>query len=411
MLVVMKQNDPAVPRPDRHLPRTLCELSLAVHGGVLIDSTKAIRTSLVMANAYELPEDPSEISWSATDPSLYTRNSGYNQVALEEKLAALEHGEEAVALASGVAALHSVFFTHVRAGDHVVVSDVVYESTWRLWSELLPQRYGIEATFVDITDLDALRAAMRSNTKLVCTEAIANPTTKVADIDAIAKIVHEYDAILMVDSTFTPSPLFRPLEHGADLVVHSLTKYINGHGDATGGAVIGSEELVDPIKADAMVDVGGIISPFNAWQIQRGSVTLPLRLRQCYDSAQAIAEFLEQDERIQYVYYPGLASHPQHDLAVRQFGAGNLGGTIAFAVRGDHDAQNRFVSKLRLITSAFSLGEDHSLIVYTGIKGAQVKAYPEPFRTYGHLRISVGLEDAGDLVTDISGALDETFPV
>jgi len=397
-------------RPDRGRPQTLSELSLSVHGGVLTDSTKALRTPLVMANSYELPEDPSEISWSATAPGLYTRNSGHNQVALEQKLAALEHGESAVALASGVAALHSVFFTHVRAGDHVVVSDVTYEATWRLWTELLPGRYGIETTFVDITELDALRAALRPETRLVCIEAIANPTTQVADVEAVAEIVHENGALLMLDSTFTPPPFYRPLEHGADLVVHSLTKYINGHGDAMGGAVIGAARLIDPIKEDAMVDVGGIISPFNAWQIQRGSVTLPLRLRQHYGSAQAIAEFLEQDERIEYIYYPGLASHPQHKLAVRQFGAENLGGTIAFAVRGGPEAQNRFVSKLRLITSGFSLGHDDSLIVHVGADGPRVANYPEPFREHGHLRLSVGIEDTSDLLADLAAALDEAFP-
>ncbi|MCS3426850.1 methionine-gamma-lyase [Mycolicibacterium mucogenicum 261Sha1.1M5] len=402
----MKTN---IERPDRTHPQSLSELSLAVHGGILRDSTKALRTPLVMANSYELPEDPSEISWSATAPGLYTRNSGHNQVALEEKLAAMEHGEAAVALASGVAALHAVFFTHVSAGEHVVVSDVTYEATWRLWSELLPGRYGIDTTFVDVTDPEALRAAMRPNTRLVCIEGIANPTTKVADVAAIAEITHDAGAILLVDSTFTPPPFFRPIEHGADLVVHSLTKYINGHGDAMGGAVIGGRELIEPIKADAMVDVGGVISPFNAWQIQRGSVTLPLRLRQHYRSAQGIAEFLESDERVAYVYYPGLPSHPQHDLAVRQFGATNLGGTIAFAVAGDSDAQNRFVSNLALITSGFSLGHDDSLIVHVGAEGPRVAAYPEPFQAYGHLRLSVGIEDVDDLLDDLRIALDETF--
>ncbi|MGN8026862.1 trans-sulfuration enzyme family protein [Microbacterium sp. 22242] len=395
-------------RPDRGRPDTLSDASLAVHGGIRLDSTQALRTPLVMANSYQLPDDPSEISWSATAPGLYTRNTGVNQQALQEKLAALEGGEDAVALASGVAALHAVFFTHVRLGDHVVVSDVTYEATWRLWSELLPQRYGIEATFVDSADHDAVRAAMRPNTRLVCVEAIANPTTKVTDVAAIAAIAHEAGALLMVDSTYTPPPLYRPLPDGADLVVHSLTKYINGHGDAMGGAVIGRRELIEPIKADAMVDVGGIISPFNAWQIQRGSVTLPLRMRQHLASAQAIAELLAGDPRVAYVFYPGLPSHPQHELAARQF-HGGFGGMMAFAVDGDPATQNRFVANLRLITSGFSLGHDDSLIVHTGTDGGRVAAYPQPFRTMGHLRLSVGLEDVDDLLADLRGALDDTF--
>jgi methionine-gamma-lyase len=396
-------------RPDRSRAETLSELSLAVHGGNRLDSTRALRVPLVMANSYALPDDPSDISWSATAPGLYTRNTGVNQHALQEKLAALEGGEDAVALASGVAALHAVFFTHVRSGDHVVVSDVTYEATWRLWTELLPQRYGIEATFVDVTDLDAVRAAMRSNTRLVCIEAIANPTTKVADVAAVAQIIHEAGALLMVDSTFTPPPFYRPLQDGADLVVHSLTKYINGHGDAMGGAVIGSRELIEPIKADAMVDVGGVISPFNAWQIHRGSVTLPLRLRQHFASAQAVAEFLAADPRVSYVFYPGLPSHPEHDVATRQFGARGGGGMMAFAVAGDPATQNRFVANLRLITSGFSLGHDDSLIVHTGTEGGRVASYPEPFRRMGHLRLSVGLEEASDLVADLDAALDATF--
>ncbi|SDL92277.1 trans-sulfuration enzyme family protein [Microbacterium azadirachtae] len=395
-------------RPDRTRPGTLSDSSLAVHGGIQLDSTLALRTPLVMANSYQLPDDPSEISWSANAPGLYTRNTGVNQQALQEKLAALDDGEDAVALASGVAALHAVFFTYVRAGDHVVVSDVTYEATWRLWSELLPQRYGIEATFVDITDHDAVRAAMRPNTRLVCVETIANPTTQVTDVAAIAAIAHEAGAILMVDSTYTPPPVYRPLRDGADLVVHSLSKYVNGHGDAMAGAVVGSRALIDPIKADAMIDVGGIISPFNAWQIQRGSVTLPMRMRQHSESAQAIAELLDADPRVAYVSYPGLPSHPQHELAVRQFGR-SFSGMMSFAVDGDPDTQNRFVANLRLITSGFSLGHDDSLIVHTGTEGGRVAAYPEPFRRLGHLRLSVGLEDTADLLADLRAALDETF--
>ncbi|WP_053351594.1 trans-sulfuration enzyme family protein [Leucobacter musarum] len=392
-------------RPDRTQWSTLADQSLAVHAGNMMDSTRALRTPLVMANSYELPEDPSAISWSATEPGLYTRNSGLNQVALERKLAALDGGEAAVALASGVAALHAVFFTHVRTGDHVVVSDVTYEATWRLWTELLPDRYGIEATLVDVSDPDALRGAMRPNTRLVCIEAIANPTTKVADVRAIAEVAHEFGAILMVDSTFTPPPFYRPLEDGADLVVHSLTKYINGHGDAMGGAVVGSDALIEPIKADAMVDVGGIISPFNASQIQRGSVTLPLRLKQHFSSAQAVAELLDADDRVAFVAYPGLPTHPDHELAKRQFDERGFGGTIAFALHGGSEAQNAFVAALRLVTSGFSLGHDDSLIVHVGTAGGRVAYYPEPFRTLGHLRLSIGIEDTQDLLADVAAAL------
>jgi methionine-gamma-lyase len=402
------------PRPDKHVPDSLAFPTQAVHAGNAVDTgSGAIRTPIVMANSYALPEDASAISWSGTDVPLYTRNSGTNQLGLQAKLAALEHGEDAVVLASGVAALHAVFFTVLKSGDHVVVGDVTYEAIYRLFAELLPEKYGITATFVDAADPAAVRAAIRPETALVHVEVIGNPTTKITDIAAVAAIAQEAGALLSVDSTFTPPPLFRPLEHGADLVVHSLTKYINGHGDAMGGAVIGRHDLIQRIKSDAMVDVGGVISPFNAWLIMRGSVTLPLRLAQHQASAQRIAEFLEADPRIAFVAYPGLARHPQHDVAARQFDGRGFGGMMAFAVHGDAATQDRFVSHLRVITPAVSLGHDESLIVHVaGGPDARprVRFYPEEFRTWGHLRFSVGLEDADDLIADLAAALDAVLP-
>lgn len=397
-------------RPDKHDLDSLAFDTLSVHGGNHIDrGSGAIRTPIIMANSYALPEDASNVDWTAPDVPLYTRNSGANQLGLEQKLAAQEHGEDAVVLATGVAALHAVFFTHLKSGDHVVVSDVTYEAVWRLFAELLPRKYSIEATFVDASDPANVRAAIRPNTRLVHVETIANPTTRVADITAIATIAHEAGALLLVDSTFTPPPFYRPLDDGADLVAHSLTKYINGHGDAMGGAVIGRKELTTPIRTDALVDVGGAISPFNAWLVMRGSVTLPLRLARHLSSAQQVAEFLENDPRVAYVAYPGLSSHSQHDLATRQFGGRGYGGMMAFAVNGDPDTQNRFVNSLRVITSAVSLGHDESLIVHVGTSGPRTVYYPEPFRKWGHLRLSVGLEDPDDLVADLRAALDATF--
>lgn len=392
------------------------EQTRAVHAGN-DTSGPSVRTPITMANSYHLPHDPSALDWSTSEQLVYTRNTGANQVALQEKLALIEAGAadgvgdiDAVALASGVAALHAVFFTFLRTGDHVVVADATYEATWKLWSDLLPRKYGIEATFVDITDLDAVRAALRPTTRMIVCETIANPTTTVTDIAAVAEIAHAADALLMVDSTFTPPPLYRPLVDGADLVVHSLTKFINGHGDAMGGAVIGRSELITPIKAEAMVDVGGVISPFNAWLIARGSITLPLRLAQHQASAARLATLLDDDPRVAFIAYPGLASHPQHEVAARQFGGRGFGSMMAFAIRGDRDAQNAFVAHLRLITSAVSLGHDESLIVHVGPDGPRVAAYPEEFRRWGHLRFSVGLEDVEDLADDLRQALDATFP-
>ena len=398
-------------RSDKEQPASLSFDTQAVHAGNHTDDTTgAIRTPIVMANSYKLPDDPSSLDWSDSQTLFYTRNSGHNQLCLERKLAAMERGEEAVVFSTGVAALHSIFFTFLKSGDHVVVSDVTYEAVWRLFSELLPERFGIEATFVDISDLAAVREVVRPNTKLIHTETIANPTTKVANVNALANIAHDAGAMLSIDATFTPPPMYRGLEHGADFVVHALTKYINGHGDAMGGAVIGRAELIRRLKSDALVDVGGSISPFNAWLIMRGSVTLPLRLPKHMSTAQKVAEFLDQDTRVAFVVFPGLPSHPQHELASRQFGGMGYGAVMAFAVKGEPEVQNCFVANLRLITSAVSLGHDESLIVHVGKAGrGGSEHYPDVFREYGHLRLSIGLEDPADLIADIKAALDETF--
>jgi len=398
-------------RPDKEEPASLAFDSQAIHAGNVVDATTgAILTPIVMANSYRLPDDTSSLDWSDSQTLFYNRNSGHNQLCLERKLAAIERAEAAAVFSTGVAALHAVFFTFLKTGDHVVVSDVTYEAVWRLFSELLPERYGIEATFVDIADLAAVRAAMRTNTRLIHAETIANPTTKVADVAAIAEIAHAAGAMLSIDATFTPPPMFRGLEHGADFVVHALTKYINGHGDAMGGAVVGRAELMRRLKGDALVDVGGSISPFNAWLIMRGSVTLPLRLPRHMSSAQRIAEFLNKDPRVAFVMFPGLTSHPQHELASRQFDGMGFGAVLAFALDGGPNVQSRFVANLRLITSAVSLGHDATLIVHVGKEGrGGSERYPEAFREYGHLRLSVGLEDADDLIADILAALDITL--
>jgi cystathionine beta-lyase/cystathionine gamma-synthase len=398
-------------RPDKTQPATLAFGSQAVHAGNSPDATTgAIVTPIVMSNSYQLPDDPSGMDWSDSQRLFYTRNSGHNQLCLERKLAALEGGEAAAVFSTGVAALHAIFFTFLKSGDHVVVSDVTYEAVARLFGELLPQRSGIEATFVDVSDLDAVKAAMRPNTRLLHAETIANPTTKVADVAALAALAHARGALLSIDATFTPPPMFRGLEHGADFVAHALTKYINGHGDAMGGAVIGRAELIRPLKNDALVSVGGSISPFNAWLIMRGSVTLPLRLSRHLSTAQPVAEMLDRDPRVAFVAFPGLASHAQHELASRQFGGMGYGAVIAFAVNGGPELQNRFVASLRLITSAVSLGHDASLIVHVGSNARRgSKGYPEMFQRFGHLRLSIGLEDPDDLIADIQSALVDTL--
>ena len=309
-----------------------------------------------MGNSYELPYDPTNINWSSADTILYTRNGGSNQKYLEEKIANLENGKDAIVLASGVGALSGLFFSILSSGGHVVFSNVTYIVAYRLLNELFNNKFKVDTTIVDTTDLNEVKKVIRPNTKLVHIETPGNPTIGISDIAEIAKIAHEHDALLSVDNTFASPFNQRPLELGADYVIESLTKYINGHGDSMGGAIISNKkELLAQIHEQAQVNIGSTISPFNAWLIMRGSVTLPLRMKVHNESTQKVAEWLESQENVSFVSYPGLKSNKGHDIAKKQMING-YGGMIAFGLKANHDKHNEFVSYLKIITSAVSLG-------------------------------------------------------
>ncbi|MGJ9421923.1 trans-sulfuration enzyme family protein [Aeromicrobium sp. CF3.5] len=396
-------------RPDKRDFDTLSESTWSVHGGNHGDeSTGAIRAPIVMANSYRLPADPSAIEDPGFGGLVYTREHGANQRGLEEKLARLDHGEAAAVFGTGMAALHAAFFTILNPGDHVIVSNVVYSRVAGLFDSIFPAKLGIEVDFVDVTDLDAVRAAVRMRTRLVHAEVIANPDLRVADVAALAQIAHDAGALLSIDSTFTPPPMMRPLDHGADVVVHSLTKYYNGHGDAMGGVVIGRRDFVEDVRTGAMWHAGGAISPFNAWLIMRGSTTLPLRLQRQCESAQAVAEFLEADRRVVHVSYPGLLGHDEHDLARTQLATG-FGGVVSCALGGTHEDRLRFVNDLRVITSAVSLGHDETLVAYEQYPDGRAAAFAQPFRECGLIRLAIGLEASEDLVADLDASLTTAY--
>ncbi len=377
--------------------RTKC-----IHAGNGIDKeTGAIRRPLTMANSYRLPEDASAMNWSDPDQLVYTRNTSANQIYLQEKLAALEGGEDCVVLGTGVSALAGVFFTFLDSQSHVICSNVSYIAVYRLLQEYFPDKYGVETTLVDTANLEEIKQALRPNTRLIHIETPGNPTTRVSDIAAIAGIAKAAGALLSVDSTFASPYLQQPLALGADLVIHSLTKYINGHGDAMGGAVIGRKELINRIKRQAMVNLGGVISPFNAWLIMRGVITLPLRMEQHSRTAQTVAEFLAGHRAVDFVAYPGLSSHPQHGIAKKQMSL--FSGVMAFGLKADAAIHNRFINSLELIVPAVSIGHDESLIVYVGPDDERNHFYPPEFRN-GHLRFSIGLEAAADIIADLEQA-------
>lgn len=376
----------------------------AVHTGNDIDAeTGAIKRPITMANSYALPYDPTDMNWSSAEGNLYTRNGGSNQKYLQEKIASLEGGEDCIVLASGVAALSGLFFAMLEQGDHVIFSSVTYIAVYRLLHELLNNKFGVETSLVDTSKAANVEAAIRPNTKLIHIETPGNPTLTISDITAIAEIAHRHGALLSVDNTFASPYNQRPLELGADFSVESLTKYINGHGDSMGGAIVGKTKYLDIIRAQSQVNLGGTISPFNAWLIMRGSVTLPLRMRQHNENAQEVAEWLESLNCVSFVAYPGLESHPEHAIAKKQMAPG-YGGVLSFGLKADHDTHNQFVSHLKVITSAVSLGHDESLIVFLGEDDERQYLYPEKF-SHGFFRFSVGIEDVSDIIEDIRQAL------
>lgn len=379
----------------------------AVHTGNDIDGeTGAIKRPITMANSYELPYDPSDLNWSSADKSLYTRNGGSNQKYLQEKVASLEGGEDCVVLASGVAALSGLFFALLESGDHVIFSSVTYIAVYRLLNELFNNKFHVETTIVDTTNPENVRKAIRPNTKLIHVETPGNPTLMISDICKIAEIAHENGAFLSVDNTFASPYNQRPIELGADFTIESLTKYINGHGDAMGGAIIGKTKYLDIIRAQSQINLGATISPFNAWLIMRGAVTLPLRMKQHNENAQKVAEYLESLPFVRFVSYPGLKSHKGHEVAKSQMING-YGGVLSFGLKADHDTHNRFVSYLKVITSAVSLGHDESLIVFLGEDDERQYLYPEEFHD-GFFRLSVGIEDIEDIIGDLEQAFKKT---
>lgn len=379
----------------------------AVHTGNDIDGeTGAIKRPITMANSYELPYDPSDLNWSSADKSLYTRNGGSNQKYLQEKVASLEGGEDCVVLASGVAALSGLFFALLESGDHVIFSSVTYIAVYRLLNELFNNKFHVETTIIDTTNPENVRKAIRPNTKLIHIETPGNPTLMISDIRKIAEIAHENGAFLSVDNTFASPYNQRPIELGADFTIESLTKYINGHGDAMGGAIIGKTKYLDIIRAQSQINLGATISPFNAWLIMRGAVTLPLRMKQHNENAQKVAEYLESLPFVRFVAYPGLKSHKGHEVAKSQMING-YGGVLSFGLKADHDTHNRFVSYLKVITSAVSLGHDESLIVFLGEDDERQYLYPEEFHD-GFFRLSVGIEDIEDIIGDLEQAFKKT---
>jgi len=337
----------------------------------------------------------------------YSRTVNPTRVALEAQLAALENADYGSAFASGMAATSAVL-NLLSAGDHVVVTDDLYGGTYRLFSRVLT-RYGLEFTYVDMADADAVRAAIKPNTKMFWVETPTNPLLKLIDIREMVRLAHHDESrksIVVVDNTFA-SPYFQqPLSLGADIVVHSTTKYIGGHSDVVGGAALTSNKDYHEVIKFHQNAVGGVPGPHDAWLTMRGAKTLAIRMREHAKNAQAVAEFLESHPEVDRVYYPGLASHPQHELAKRQMTG--FGGMVSFTLKGPEQRAIDFANRMHYFSLAESLGGVESLICHPArmTHGSIPKEEREKRGvTDGLLRLSVGIEDIDDLIDDLRQAL------
>lgn len=394
-------------------PRTL-----AIHAGTAADPvTGAIAPNIAMSTTFAY--EPGSIGFSATDsedltakPYCYSRWTNPTVRQLERRIAALEQAEEALALSTGMAAAAALFFTVLRTGDHFIVSDVCYPGVRELADGILAG-LGVEVTAVNLSLIEDLRGALRPNTKLIHAETPCNPLLRLTDLRALVPIARERGIAVSVDSTLATPVATRPFELGVDYVIHSLTKYINGHGDVLGGAIVGRKADIERIRASAGVHLGATLCAHSAWLILRGAETLFPRMEACSRSAQRIAEFLGAHRAVLQVNYPGLSSHPQHELARRQMHA--HGGVIAFQTRDPHRVAKQMAAGFKVIHYAVSLGHQRSNIVLLPTDEMMRSTYHlegpqlEDYRRYageGIFRLSAGLEAVEDLIADLAEVLD-----
>jgi methionine-gamma-lyase len=335
----------------------------------------------------------------------YTRLGNPNMTELERKMAALEGGENALVTSSGMSAIMTAVFAFLKNGDHMVTSDALYGGTFKLFKEMLPQ-YGIEVTFVDASDVSMVEEAIKPNTKLVYIESPANPTMKLMDIKSCAGVAHKHGAYLMIDNTFMTPYLQRPIELGADIVIHSATKYICGHGDVVAGVIVSSNQLIKQMKSPHLDNFGGTTSPFDAWLLTRGLKTLGLRMEKHCENGQKVAEYLENHPLIDKVYYPGLPSFSQYELAKKQMDG--FGGMMAFELKGGIEAGITLMDSVEMLTLAVSLGCVDSMIQHPASMTHACVSREERVKsgiTDGLVRLSVGIENVEDIIRDLEQAL------
>lgn len=367
----------------------------AEHGEALFPTSSYVFRSAADAAARFAGEVPGNVYSRYTNPTVRT---------FEERIAALEGAEQAVATSTGMSAILSLVMTHCSAGDHVLVSRSVFGSTISLFEKYF-KRFGVQVDYPPLSDLKAWEAAIKPNTKLLFVESPSNPLAELVDIAALAEIAHAHGALLAVDNCFCTPALQQPLKLGADVVIHSATKYIDGQGRSMGGVVAGSRKLMEGVVG-FLRTAGPTLSPFNAWMFLKGLETLRVRMQAHCAAAQDVAEWLEQQPGIERVYYAGLASHPQHELAKRQ--QKGFGAVVSFEVKGDKAAAWRFIDATRMISITTNLGDTKTTIAHPATT-SHGRLSPQERENAGIrdnlIRVAVGLEDVDDIKKDLARGL------
>ena len=382
--------------------------TVAIHSGEEPDpTTGALVPPLYLATTYHMgsTENGAALFSGEKDGYVYTRWANPTVTVLEKRVAALENGQAALATASGMAAITTALLANLKAGDHVVAAKAIYPSTYAVLDHDF-SALGIETTFVDATDVENVADAVRANTRVVYVESPGNPLLSLCDLQEIARIARDAGAVSICDNTFATPVNQRPLELGMDIVIHAATKYLCGHGDAVGGVIVGNQEFIERARTHTLRYFGGIMAPFNAYLITRGTATLPLRMMQHNANALHVAQFLEQHPAVASVSYPGLASHPQHHIAKKQMRG--FGGMVSFELKDGLDAGARMMDRVKLCALATSLGDARTLISHPATTSHVVVSRAARLAqgvTDGLVRLSVGIEDVQDIVDDLTQAL------
>ena len=391
------------------MTKTLKPRTQLVHGGTLRSQYGETSESLFLTSGYVYETMEAAVKrFKNEEPGfIYSRFANPTIRMFEERMALLEGAEDARATATGMAAVTSALLCCLKSGDHVLASQALFGSCRFVIEELLP-RYGITSTLIDGRDLDAWKREIRSNTKVVFLESPSNPTLEIIDVRKVAEIAHSVGALLMIDNVFATPILQHPLELGADVVVYSATKHIDGQGRCLGGVILSSKQWIDENLHNFLRQTGPSISPFNAWVMLKSLETLDLRVREHARNGEAVARFLEAHPKIARVLHPSLESHPQHELAMSQMEMG--GNIVAFEVKGGQEATFRFGNALKVIKISNNLGDAKSLITHPATTTHQRLTDDQRAAvgiTAGMLRLSVGLEDIDDLIDDLNTALDK----